>query len=94
METIQYMTVEQAQTELVTINAAINEYYTGTRRVRLTIWSAGNKRDYQFSDPNKLFEYLVKRRDELVKFISESLSSSSAVPAFTKNSNIPLVFRR
>lgn len=88
------MTLAEAQEELVTVNAALSEYYTGTRRVRFTVWSAGNKKDYQFSDPNKLFDYLVERRKELLKFIAQAQSPSIAVPTFARNANIPIVFRR
>lgn len=82
-----------AQEELVLIEKAINEYVQGKRRTSFIIWSGGNKRQYDYDSPAELFSYLTARRAELIRLI-KNLSSTSAIPNFTQNSNIPLVFRR
>jgi len=83
----------EAQTELVLVEQAINEYVQGKRRKSFIIWSGGNKRQYDYDTPAKLFDYLIARRSELIRLV-QNLSSTYATPSFTKNANIPLVFRR
>lgn len=82
-----------AQAELVLVEQAINEYVQGKRRKSFIIWSGGNKRQYDYDTPAELFSYLTTRRAELIRLV-KNLSSTSAIPNFTANANIPLVFRR
>jgi hypothetical protein len=88
------MTKEEALTELATITSALTEYYKGQQRTQLVVWSAGIKREYHFSDPAKLLEYLIARRNELQAIISSFSTPTELLKSFNNNANIPMRFRR
>jgi hypothetical protein len=88
------MTLTEAQTELNTIIVAIGDYITGRRRKRIKIMSAGVIREHEFSDGDKLFQYLITRRAELEAFIASLQPVIDPINSFTQNKNVPLVFKR
>lgn len=93
------MTLTEAQTELATIVTAIGEYVSGKRRKRFTSMSAGIRNEVEFDTPEKLFDYLIKRRKELEEFIAALNATATAAnvltPAsFTSGYTVPMIFKR
>ncbi len=93
-EEIVILSVEDARIELATIQAGLNEYYTGKRRTKLTVGSNTFNRVYMFSDSAQLFDFMVKRADILKRYIAEQTISTTAIPTFRRNTNIPMIFKR
>lgn len=87
------LTLEEAQAQLATINAAITEYRTGTRRTKLTVGSKGYERRYEFSDPKDFYKTLCQERDNLQTYIDSLLGKVSNTPVFTAYATIPVVVK-
>jgi hypothetical protein len=81
------MTLEEAQADLVTINAAISEYLTGKRRRTLKVGGKEFNRELGFADIK--YSDLTAERTRLEGIIS-SLSSTTITPRFRQNTTFPL----
>ena len=83
------LTLAEAQVELVTIKAAINEYYTGTRRRSFKVGSHEFERTYTFDNPQDMLKILLQERDRLIAYINSF--DITSLPVFATHATIPLV---
>lgn len=85
------LTIEEAQAELATVKAAINEYILGKRRKSIKVGSHEFERTYTFSDPSEMFTWLTQRQKDLEDYIN-SIGISS-IPTFVSYATVPLVVK-
>lgn len=85
------LTLEEAQIELATIKAAINEYYTGTRRRSFKVGSHEFERTYTFEHPADLLKILLSERTRLENYIASL--NPTAFPVFVSHATIPLIVK-
>jgi hypothetical protein len=85
------LTLAEAEAELVTIKAALNEIYTGTRRRSFKVGSHEFERTYSFSDPADLLKVLLQERDRLIAYIRGF--DLSKAPVFVSYATIPVVVK-
>ena len=88
------LSVADAQTELNTLNAAITAYYTGSQVRSLEVGSVNFHRRYQFNTSQQLFEFMIARAAYLRRYIAERSATTTVVPVFNQNRNIPMYFEK
>jgi len=80
------ITLEEAERQLLTVNAAIEALIAGKRLNQLRVGSGTFARLYVFSEIT--LENLKQHRDELLSVIG---GLEDVAPEFTKNMHIPLI---
>ena len=85
------LTLAAAQAELLTVNAALSDLYTGKRRKKVELGSHAFKRSYEFVDPADMLKVLRTERASLTEYIN-TLTQTTQV--FRANTNIPMIVSR
>lgn len=83
------MTLQEAELQLVTVQAAISNLIAGKRINQLRVGSGTFSRLYVFSEI--MLSELKEHRDELLQYIN---SMTETLPVFKKNMTIPLLVRK
>ncbi len=84
------MTIEEAQTQLNTVNAAIQQLIEGKAILELRVGSGNFQRLYKYSDIT--MDSLLALRASLLQQINDL--QPNLAPVFRNNANIPLVVRK
>jgi hypothetical protein len=85
------ITLAQANADLLTVNAAISEIYSGVRRKRVQIGTHEYTRFIESADPIELLKQLISERQRLQTYIN---SLDYTTPVFRGNTNIPIIVGR
>jgi len=89
---------EDAEAELVSVNAAISTLYTsiasGGGVTKITVGNREFARTYEMASPEALLKFLQERATYLRNYIASFAVTSNSVPKFNPFSNIPMVFKR
>jgi len=80
--------LEEAQRQLMTVNAAIQQLVDGKRVSELQVGSGQFARRYKYQDIN--IDSLVILRNELLAAINE-INQAGKLPVFARNMQIPMV---
>jgi hypothetical protein len=85
------ITIDQANADLLTVNAAISDIYAGTRRKQVKIGTHDYFRIIENADPIELLKLLLAEKQRLQTYIN---SLDSTTPVFRGNTNIPIIVGR
>lgn len=83
------MTLAEANTQLTTVNSAIEQFVQGKRLTSLKVGSGAFQRSYDYTDLT--LEALKAHRQELLQIID---NYEGNLPTFRINATIPLIVRR
>lgn len=83
------ITLEEAELQLATVQAALQDFVSGKRLTRLEVGSGNFRRIYQYSEIS--YENLIAMRNELQGIVD---MLTPAEPSFRTNCSIPLVVKK
>lgn len=83
------ITLEEAEAQLATVQAALQDFVAGKRLTRLEVGSGNFRRIYQYSEIS--YENLIAMRNELQEIVD---MLTPVEPSFRTNCSIPLIVKK